>query len=427
MTGGTDLTNTDPQLDPKGLQTSGGPTETVAPAIGSPAIDTIPTSSGSCPATDQRGNAVPDENESYCDIGAYETAYLRVSITGTPPSATTSRSASFTFSGSGGTGNLSFTCTLDAETATTCASPQSYSNLPSGSHTFTVMATDQAGHSGTASYHWTVDSVPPVISISSPTPSATYPLDQTGKSFNFSCTDTYDTVTQCDGSLTGTGISGSAMIKNGDPMPTSSAGSFTLTVATTDQVGNTNQQQVSYTVTNPFPVFSRLAPASVTAGSASLTLKLHGANFVYNVSQVDWNGSALTGATYFSNGTQVTSTGGLADEIDITVPSSALTGTGAVTITVVTSGPGGGTTSPQVFFVTPANVGVSAANSATSTSAGGTAIATVGGSGAGTSGSLTVYGSGQGTAAAAQYTTNPGTHCPPGCRQSLLRRLRASQ
>ena len=56
----------DPTLGP--LQGNGGPTQTMAPASGSPVID----AGGGCPATDQRGKPRPDNRESACDIGAYE-------------------------------------------------------------------------------------------------------------------------------------------------------------------------------------------------------------------------------------------------------------------------------------------------------------------------------------------------------------------
>ncbi len=36
----------------------------------SPAINFIPTSSGLCSATDQRGATLPDDSESFCDIGS---------------------------------------------------------------------------------------------------------------------------------------------------------------------------------------------------------------------------------------------------------------------------------------------------------------------------------------------------------------------
>jgi CSLREA domain-containing protein len=59
--------NSDPLLGP--LADNGGPTQTMAPADGSPAIDSVPTAAG-CLATDQRGVARPQRTA--CDAGAVE-------------------------------------------------------------------------------------------------------------------------------------------------------------------------------------------------------------------------------------------------------------------------------------------------------------------------------------------------------------------
>jgi hypothetical protein len=64
-------------LDPLGLQNNGGPTETVALESGSQAIDFIPIASCVAPlfgpvTNDQRLFTRPDDGESVCDAGAYE-------------------------------------------------------------------------------------------------------------------------------------------------------------------------------------------------------------------------------------------------------------------------------------------------------------------------------------------------------------------
>ena len=68
----TDQQNTDPALDPTGLQNNGGSTQTIALQSGSLAIGAIPIQL--CPPTDKRGYRRPAELSS-CDIGAYQSSY----------------------------------------------------------------------------------------------------------------------------------------------------------------------------------------------------------------------------------------------------------------------------------------------------------------------------------------------------------------
>jgi CSLREA domain-containing protein len=64
--------NIDPQLDPNGLQNNGGPAETIALQLTSPAIGAVPAGSTNCPGTDQRGDQRPAPGHPACDAGAYE-------------------------------------------------------------------------------------------------------------------------------------------------------------------------------------------------------------------------------------------------------------------------------------------------------------------------------------------------------------------
>ena len=59
--GTADQINTDPQLDPAGLQDNGGPTQTIALIAGSPALDKGRQFDGT---TDQRGQPRPFDNPS---------------------------------------------------------------------------------------------------------------------------------------------------------------------------------------------------------------------------------------------------------------------------------------------------------------------------------------------------------------------------
>jgi len=69
------LNNTDPRLDPAGLQNNGGPTQTIALEAGSPAINAGDESVCAAPPVnnlDQRGFFRPGLNSTNCSIGAYE-------------------------------------------------------------------------------------------------------------------------------------------------------------------------------------------------------------------------------------------------------------------------------------------------------------------------------------------------------------------
>jgi hypothetical protein len=83
--------------------------------------------------------------------------------TGTLPVA----SASFTFTAS--ELGVSFDCSLDSAAFARCTSPAALTALGQGAHTFTVRATDAAGHPdpSPASRSWTVDTVAPDIAITS--------------------------------------------------------------------------------------------------------------------------------------------------------------------------------------------------------------------------------------------------------------------
>ena len=60
----------------------------------------------------------------------------------------------------------SFECRLDDDAFGACSSPQDYSGLAEGAHTFRVRATDAAGNTGAATvYDWVVDAAAPNVSI----------------------------------------------------------------------------------------------------------------------------------------------------------------------------------------------------------------------------------------------------------------------
>jgi hypothetical protein len=122
-------------------------------------------------ATDSANNTDPSPATYTWTI---DTTPPDTTITSNPPEVSTSTTASFSFVSSE-TGST-FACSLDGNAFSSCASPQTYSNLSTGSHTFRVRAIDAAGNFDTtpASYTWTIaisDTIPPdTIITTSPTP-----------------------------------------------------------------------------------------------------------------------------------------------------------------------------------------------------------------------------------------------------------------
>src|SRR5439155_5867654 len=67
-----------------------------------------------------------------------------------------------------------FTCQLDSGAAQACAAWLTYDNLANGAHTFVAIAYDLAGNASTPYVdNWTVDTVPPVATITSGPPALT--------------------------------------------------------------------------------------------------------------------------------------------------------------------------------------------------------------------------------------------------------------
>lgn len=92
-------------------------------------------------------------------------------VTAGPVVYTKERNATFTFSST--TTGVSFECSLDGASYTSCVSPKSYSGLADGQHVFLVRAVDASGVDPTpVRYPWTIDNVAPVVQISQPAANA---------------------------------------------------------------------------------------------------------------------------------------------------------------------------------------------------------------------------------------------------------------
>ncbi len=269
------------------LANNGGPTETHALLGGSPAINTA--NNATCPATDQRGVARP--SGSACDIGAYElndSTPPDTTITGNPTNPSSSATAAFTFTGSDNLtppGSLTFQCQLDGGAFVACTSPQNYSSLADGSHTFGVRAVDQAGNIDPtpATFTWVIDATPPDTTI---TANPTNPSTSTSGSFSFTGDDGGGSgVASYHCQLDGGGFSTCTSPQNYSGL---AEGSHTFQVRAVDGVGNSDPTPASYT----WVVDTTGPETAITAGPANPSA---GANASFSFTGSDPGGSGVTG------------------------------------------------------------------------------------------------------------------------------------
>lgn len=97
---------------------------------------------------------------------------------------------------------------------------------------------------------------------------------------------------------------------------------------------------LTFTVTNPAPVLSSIAPDSVIAGSSDFTLTLAGDNFL-TTSIVSFNTQQYS-ATFISK-----------NQITAILPAIAVTTPGSYPVKVINPTPGGGESAPLTFTVNP--------------------------------------------------------------------------
>jgi hypothetical protein len=107
-------------------------------------------------ATDQATNVGPAAVYSW----TVDTTPPDLNISGGPPGASASTTATFAFSSH--ESDVTFSCSLDGGAYGPCGSPEVYEGLGDGSHAFNVEGVDAAGNlSGPVAYHWIVDTTPP--------------------------------------------------------------------------------------------------------------------------------------------------------------------------------------------------------------------------------------------------------------------------
>jgi len=181
-----------------------------------------------------------------------------------PANPSNSASASFSFSSTDLT--ATFECALDGAAFAACASPQGYSALAEGTHSFAVRAKDAIGNvdSTPAAYTWTVDTTAPETQID------THPTDpgSASASFGFSSTDLTATF-EC--ALDGAVFAACASPKDYSAL---ADGAHTFSVRARDAAGNVDATPASYawTVDNTMPETQLNShPADPSGANASFT------------------------------------------------------------------------------------------------------------------------------------------------------------
>ncbi len=122
------------------------------------------------------------------------------------------------------------------------------------------------------------------------------------------------------------------------------AGTLNIKVVTADPGGGTSNV-LTFSVSNPTPSITTVSPTAIILGSAQTTITVNGSGF-YAGSRVRANGTSLT-TTYVSS-----------VKLTATVPTSMISASGALSITVLNAAPGGGTSNAGLILVGCDTIGV---------------------------------------------------------------------
>ncbi|HWF49163.1 MAG TPA: beta-propeller fold lactonase family protein [Solirubrobacteraceae bacterium] len=239
------------------------------------------------------------------------------SITAKPTSTSTSATPSFSFTHT--ESSYTFMCQLDGSAFTACSSPQAYSGLADGSHTFTVEGVDGAGVATTvASYPWTIDTTAPVTTLAlSPTsPNGAGGWYTTAPTFTLSATDT-----------AGSGVASTRyQIDSGTTNTYTTAvtvpeGQHTISYWSTDNAGNAETKNTTATIhvdtTAPTAVLATVpTPASALLIGSTLYYRGNASGSFSLADAVTDSGSGPSSASFpaiatggWTHGAETVSTG----------------------------------------------------------------------------------------------------------------------
>ncbi|MEO5888074.1 MAG: ExeM/NucH family extracellular endonuclease, partial [Anaerolineales bacterium] len=301
----------------------------------------------------------PPAQDALYEVNPYRTSDHDVVIVGLNPDApadttigsgpsdpSNSSSASFTFSGTDDVtdpGDLTFECKLDGGSFSTCTSPQNYTSLSDGSHTFQVRAIDGAGNVDPtpASFTWTIDATAPSVTINQATGQAD-PTSSSPINFEVVFSEPVTGFSNSDVTLSGTAGATTAVVTGGPATYNvavsgmTSNGTVTASIpanAATDAAGNGNTASTS---TDNTVTLNNAAPTIVVAAGGVCS----SSGGTMNLTVTDAEGDLLTisgsssNTSAVPNGNIVFGGSGANRTVVITAVPAATVRTATLTITV---------------------------------------------------------------------------------------------
>ncbi|OGG49215.1 hypothetical protein A2678_00100, partial [Candidatus Kaiserbacteria bacterium RIFCSPHIGHO2_01_FULL_53_31] len=250
--------------------------------------------------------------------------------------------ASYTFS------NITTNHTIAAFFAVTITSTNGACSVPAVHYTCSSPAASTNPASGSSAYTWTCPGTNggtnALCSEPKPAPTASLSVSPTSVAYGSPATLSWSSTnaTSCTTSTNWT--TGGALTGSKQTAALTANTTYTLRCSGNGQTTAVQSVTVAVGPAPIMPTITSITPASAPAGSAGLTLRVNGKNFVSGASTIYVNGVQIPLThTNFISATQLTTV----------IPSSSLTTAGTLIITVVTTGPNGGTSNSQIFTVSP--------------------------------------------------------------------------
>jgi hypothetical protein len=256
-------------------------------------------------STDLNGNTESTKTEIY----VIDSTYPFTTITPSTVSATTSTGISFSFVAN--KAGSTYECKLDSASFASCSSPQSFSGLSDGSHTFTVRAIDTLSHvePSPAFVTWLIDTTPPnAFTLSLPADNVSIDSSQPNLIWNASA-DSGSGLSKyqlfIDGSLDTDNIAANTTAAT--PSSALSRTAHTWYVKALDLLGNITTSNTFHFTINSLPTLPTLSvptAGSISQTGATLTGSItNDGNASSTVEGFNYGTSQSYGSTASTNGT----------------------------------------------------------------------------------------------------------------------------